>query len=183
MAQRPKGKPASNGKRQAARKTNAGRAPKAKTASPSEPPRRPVGRPRALDAANKEKVVRFIAEGGSQNMAAAFVGVSPTTISNEAKRDPEFAERMQAAEASCYVHHVQNVKRAGKEDWRASAFMLERKYPEEFRKKTDVKVRGQRDRRPVIRQCLINNHEEAKRFWELKDLAADLRRREDELGR
>ena len=151
----------------------------------SEPERRPVGRPRALDTMKKENFLAFISAGGSRKKAAQYVGVGVTTIANEAKRDEEFAKRLELAEASCYMHHLQIVAKAGQEDWRASAFILERKFPEEFGKRTDVNVGGQPNNpveiRPQINEYLVHTREDVKRARELGEWQKELQRREDEL--
>ena len=100
---------------------------------------RPVGRPRVMTSEKKIAVLAFLAAGGSRNGAAKYIGVSPTTIRAEAKRDSEFAHGLMRAEAACFMHHLANISRASASDWRASAWFLERKFPEEFSKNRRVK--------------------------------------------
>lgn len=89
-----------------------------------------VGRPLALDAAKKAAVLAFISAGGSRSKAAEYVGVAISTIANEGERDVEFLEGLARAESTCYLRQVNKI--TGCDDWRAAAWFLARKYPDEF---------------------------------------------------
>ena len=135
--------------------------------------KRPIGRPRALTPDKINQVLAFLAAGGSRKKAAEYVGVSVTTIADEAKRNEDFSDRLTRAESSCYMRHLQNVSKAGDKDWRASSFLLERKWPEEFGKRTDINVGGQPDNplSPVV-EVIVNSREEVKEFMTLTELKA-----------
>jgi hypothetical protein len=136
-----------------------------------------VGRPRALTDDKKRQVLAFIAGGGSRKKAAAYVAVSVTTLADEAKRDAEFADHLEQAEATCYFRHLQNVAQAGAKDWKASAFLLERKWPEEFGKTTTTQVNELPSTpAPRINIVQINNREEAVQFQTLQEYARRLRK-------
>jgi hypothetical protein len=125
-----------------------------------------MGRPRVLTSEKKQQVLAFIAGGGSRKMAAAYVGVSVTTLADEARRDEPFAVRLEQAEAACYFRHLQNVANAGGKDWKASAFLLERKWANEFGKTTTTQVNEipSPGPPPRINIVQINTREEAIQF-------------------
>ena len=92
-------------------------------------PRRP-----ALDDEKKKIVIRILRKGHSRRRAAEFVGCSPTTIRRAALRDPAFAESIAKAESESEILCLNSVKEAGMEKryWRAAAWLLERRYPEDY---------------------------------------------------
>jgi hypothetical protein len=142
-------------------------------APPVETPR-PVGRPRALTDEKKRQVLAFIAGGGSRKKAGEYVGVSVTTIADEARRDDDFADRLSQAEASCYYRHLQNVSRAGERDWRASAFLMERKWPEEFSKAAEMPVEAPLPPLPRMNITVVRTYEEVMQLKAIRENAQRL---------
>ena len=92
-------------------------------------PRRP-----ALDDEKKKIVVRILRKGHSRRRAAEFVGCSPSTIRRAALRDPAFSESIAKAESESELLCLNSIKEAGMEKryWRAAAWLLERRYPEDY---------------------------------------------------
>jgi hypothetical protein len=107
-----------------------------------------MGAPRKLTDTKVEELISLIAGGLSRVKAAELMGIHASTIANEAGRNPEFLDSLTRAEAECCKSHVDVITKAGKEDvagdWRASAFLLERKFKKEFAKevRVDKKVSG-----------------------------------------
>jgi hypothetical protein len=100
----------------------------------------PVGRPRAIDEIKMKEILAFVQAGGSRTKAADYVGVSTTTIADEAARNPEFASSLKKAEADSYQGRVERIAAAGKKGaWQADAWFLERRYPDEFGKRVEIK--------------------------------------------
>lgn len=95
--------------------------------------KRPRGRPRKLDAKKIKQVLDVLRIGGSRADAAKLVAVTVSTIANEARRNPDFFDDLETAEAACKIHHIKKVREA--KDWRSSAHMLKVKYPEEYGEK------------------------------------------------
>lgn len=94
-----------------------------------------MGRPRALDAEKKTRILDYLTRGLSRFDAAARVHVVHTTIANEAERDPEFLASLKDAEIDCKLFHLDKIRNAKRDTpWQASAWFLERKWPEEFGK-------------------------------------------------
>lgn len=90
----------------------------------------PQGKP--LDKVRQGQILALLSVGCSRKFAAEFVGCSRRTIWNTAKRDRNFAAEMKRAAAQAEVLHLQQIAAAGKKDWRASAWWLERKLPERY---------------------------------------------------
>lgn len=86
----------------------------------------------ALDESKKREVCAIISVGGSRRTAAKYVGCAVETIRRTALRDTAFGERLKRAESDLEVEHLQNIRNAGKKNWRASAWCLERLYPHRF---------------------------------------------------
>lgn len=83
-------------------------------------------------------IAREVANGMPISHAAALVRVAPNTITNWMKRK-EFALVIRQAEAEFMQHKVGLIAEAGAnrcnngfQQWQAAAWLLERKFPEEF---------------------------------------------------
>ena len=93
-----------------------------------------IGRRPVLDAFKRREIVAILSAGLSRRAAAKYVGCATSTIQNTAQRDPVFAEQLSHAESQTELLCLKNIqKAAGKEQyWRAAAWVLERKNPAEF---------------------------------------------------
>ncbi len=87
-----------------------------------------------LDTVKRGTIVALTRLGGSRRMAAREVGCSPATITRTAARDPQFAARLAHAESLSDHRALELICRATEQEkyWRAAAWMLERRNPEEF---------------------------------------------------
>lgn len=94
------------------------------------------GRPRALaDSALREEVLKVLRSGGSRTDAAAKVRVHYQTLSHEVKRDPDFLAAVLQAEADGKLTLILRINKASTSDWKAAAWLLERKYWQEWSKR------------------------------------------------
>jgi len=109
-----------------------------KPAKKKAPATRKAGQPKAITGEKEKVLLAFIQAGGSRTKAAEYVGIHTSTIENEARRNPQFLDKLTHAEATSYQKHLSNVANAGGDDWRASAFLLERKWRKEFGRQLDV---------------------------------------------
>jgi len=69
------------------------------------------------------------------------VGCSPRTIAKTAERDPQFAAELRRAENKAEISYMKNIQKAAAKEqyWRAAAWALERRNPQEFApRKADV---------------------------------------------
>jgi hypothetical protein len=87
-----------------------------------------------LDDAKMAQIVAILSMGCSQNMAAQYVGCSPSTIYNTAARDPKFAKKLREAKGNAEIGLIKQIRAAAKKDqyWRAAAWALERTFPERY---------------------------------------------------
>jgi hypothetical protein len=106
----------------------------------------PRGRKPKLTPELQQKLVSAIAAGNYIETACALVGIGTTTFyrwlelgSGPNARSPyrEFREAVKKAEAAAEAKRIQIITEAAKEDWKAAAWYLERRYPERW---------GRRDR-------------------------------------
>jgi hypothetical protein len=91
-----------------------------------------MARPRKLDEVKQREICALISVGCDRRSAARYVGCTAETIRLTAKRDRQFAERLDQAEMRHKFQQLQNIHQAGKTSWRAAAWLLERKYPDQF---------------------------------------------------
>ena len=93
------------------------------------------GRPPVLDETKKQTICSLIGAGASRTAAARHVGCSPSTIYRETQRDGIFQAQLEKAEADFEVVLVARIGEAArsKTQWRAAAWLLERRCPGQFR--------------------------------------------------
>jgi len=96
------------------------------------------GRPEVLDQSKRAYVCRLIGMGYTRRMAARQVQCSHTTIARTAARDPLFALDLANAETEVDGEALRLVRAAAREQkyWRAAAWLLERRNPEEYGRRT-----------------------------------------------
>ena len=87
-----------------------------------------------LDEPKRRLIVALVANGSSRRVAAHFVGCAPSTITRTAARDPDFAQQMAHAEQTAEIGLLRSVQKASRmpKHWRAAAWLLERRNPEDF---------------------------------------------------
>lgn len=141
----------------------------------AEPGRRPV-----LDEVKKKEIVAILSQGCSRRRAAEYVGCSHRTIRNTALRDPQFAEALARAEAQSEISCLTNVRKAAKKEqyWRAAAWVLERRYPEDYalRRPGTVTVEQMIDVLKQVADILMDETEDSR-------VRQRIRRRVHALGR
>ena len=72
-----------------------------------------------------------IRSGASQRDESALARVSEDTLSLW-KRDSDFSEQMRQKEVQFKMDQVKVVEKAAQKSWQAAAWLLERKYPNEY---------------------------------------------------
>lgn len=114
-----------------------------------------------LSADDIPRAVELKAGGALDKDIAAFMGVRPSTFSewiNHPANDvqAELADAIKKAEADYKNKLMASILKAGEErDWRACAWLLERKYPDEFAQTRRVAIdKGSDDNASLIRTTL-----------------------------
>jgi len=93
----------------------------------------------------RRKIITLLANGSSRRVAAQYVGCAPSTITRTAARDPAFAEQLATAEKSAEIDALRYIRIAARKDryWRAAAWILERKNPEDFARRPPTLFTGE----------------------------------------
>jgi hypothetical protein len=104
------------------------------TPDPGLPLKKRSGRAEVLTVEKREQIVGLIALGASNRMAAMHAGCAPNTIRNTAERHPAFQTQIDSARVRPEVNSLKKLNKAGDETrhWRLHAWMLERRWPEQF---------------------------------------------------
>ena len=107
---------------------------------PKNPAKKP-GRPTLLNPTRQAALLEAIEQGMPLKQAAAVAGMSYDTLNHWQKRGenesapPEycqFYQQLRQSQAVAMQVHVSSICDAAKRDWRAAAWMLERRFPEDF---------------------------------------------------
>jgi hypothetical protein len=101
------------------------------------------GRPTKLTAEVRKKILATIEAGSTLKDAAAYAGICDETLRIWRRDNPDFAAEFYRAEGVAAVAYTLAVKRASDNgDWRAAAWWLERRCPEEWSLKQIHEVGG-----------------------------------------
>ncbi len=125
-------------------------------AAPEEPDDAPDsrGRPPLLTPAVQAKLCELLASGVIIKTAAGFVGVSKATIHRwmalGRKKGSgiyrQFRQEVLRALAQAEIREVLVINKAGPKDWRAAAWILERRWPERWGRTTRDRAVEAQDR-------------------------------------
>lgn len=80
----------------------------------------------------RKAVLGIVAAGGTRQVAAKFVRRSVRAIERECGRNEEFARQLKSNEARLEVIQLKHIEGAGEKNWRASAWLLERMFPDRY---------------------------------------------------
>lgn len=115
----------------------------------------PGGRPTKLTAVTQQAIVQALRAGNYLETAAAYAGVSKQSIYTWIKRgqkgEPkyqEFLDAIEKAQADSETRDVAIIAKAAETQWQASAWRLERKFPERWGRREHVTVAA--DNLPVL---------------------------------
>jgi hypothetical protein len=92
----------------------------------------PGGRPSKRTSETEKKILDSIARGLPLKTAAALAGIAESTLHEWRKLDAGFDKAVAKAEAQPVMESVQTIRAAGRDDWKASSWFLERRHPELF---------------------------------------------------
>lgn len=101
------------------------------------------GRPTKLTSAVRKKITEAVIAGATWKDTAAYAGISRETLHVWRTENEEFAADLERAEGMAAIGHSLTVKRCSdKGDWRAAAWWLERRRPEEWAKRDELALTG-----------------------------------------
>jgi hypothetical protein len=122
-----------------------------------------MARPTKLTPAVEEKIVRAIRAGNYPEVAARHAGIHPATyyrwmergaLEGEAPEDDpyrRFRAEVERALADAEIADVGLIERAARNgDWRAAAFLLERRHRERWRRGEGRELETAREGKPVV---------------------------------
>lgn len=87
-----------------------------------------------------KEILTVISIGGSDKDAYEYAGINADTFYMWIKRHPEFAEQVTRERLKGKVSMIRSIREQGKNDWRANAWYLERRYPQEFAQQMVIRV-------------------------------------------
>ena len=100
-----------------------------------------IGRPRKIGPAEQKRVYDIVAGGCSLNDAADIIGVARSTLNQHMADDATFRKGVDRAIARGKKRLIDKVIKG--RPWQAAAWMLERKWGDEFGKKDTIKHEGE----------------------------------------
>jgi hypothetical protein len=103
--------------------------------------RKTSGRPTKFTPDTLAAIERALQLGMTRRDACVHGGIDDSTFCEWMNEKPEFAELVQKAETHAKLSRVERITKAGQRGtWQADAWMLERKYPQEFAQRLVVQV-------------------------------------------
>jgi len=106
-----------------------------------------MGRPSAYTARLGREICGQVEAGLTVRVAARAAGIARSTLYSWLElgrqgREPyaAFAARLERAKGLCEARAAQQVYAAGAKDWRAAAWMLERRWPKRYALRQTVRV-------------------------------------------
>ena len=101
--------------------------------------KQPLKRKNKASAKTIAIILDAIKEGLTQRDASALAGISEDTLSLW-KKDSDFSEQIRQKQIEYKLGLIRNIIKAGEKSWQSSAWLLERKYKDEFSLKTKLDV-------------------------------------------
>jgi hypothetical protein len=124
---------------------------------------KPPGRPPRVvfNEENRRIYCALLEHGFTKGKAARLIGVASRTIQEAVQADPVLAERARLAVLEFHAKSTVRVARAGKYNWRASAWLLERASPRRgpgrprMRSQLQTDPLFRRDMKALVREVLL----------------------------
>ena len=91
-----------------------------------------AGRPTKRTKKLVDELLDASRSGAPYNIACAAVGIHPDTFGDWRRRDPAFAREVDQVAAQGALRRLKKIEQHGEENFAALAWLLERRYPQEF---------------------------------------------------
>ena len=85
-----------------------------------------------------DAVIQAISSGLKKKDAIEIAGISETAFFDRQKDDADFSELVKKAELAFKLRHIKNIEQKAEDNWQCSAWLLERKFKDEFGKEQKV---------------------------------------------
>ncbi len=95
----------------------------------SKPKPKP-GQPSKYDTRRANTMIKALQAGLTKTQACAACGIARQTLATWMEKHPDFAVRVEAAREEARQEALEDIKDAGKEDWKATAQWLRLAFPE-----------------------------------------------------
>jgi hypothetical protein len=101
------------------------------------------GRKTKLNEEMKNDIRQKLELGLNYKDVCMAVGISFETFNTWRKTNPEFSELVDRANAKVKETSLKSIRMGEIRDWRAAAWRLERRWPEEYKEKKEVELKEQ----------------------------------------
>jgi hypothetical protein len=91
-----------------------------------------VGRKTKLTPELQADIVKCIEAMQSYTSTCHYCGISQDSFTRWMQNKADFADAVKKAEAKVRIALMKDIKEAGKKQWQAMAWILERRFPDEF---------------------------------------------------
>jgi hypothetical protein len=145
-----------------------------------------MGRPKTMTPALLEQICLLLSIGFSRRQAAAYLGISPGSITNAVARDPSLGEELRQAEELQTLQPELTIMAEARRNWRAAAWYLnfKAKQPRSTAEKTEAekeelhqaRLADQRREAELQRQSMLDTQANINAAEEAS-LAAKMRQR------
>lgn len=114
----------------------------------------PAGRPSALTATTQQKILDAIMNGATREAAAAAAGVGRSTYqawlqkghASASGKYRDFVDEVEKAEEAFIAECTKIIYAAAPKTWQAAAWLLERKWPDQFGRRDRLSIDQLMDR-------------------------------------
>jgi hypothetical protein len=149
-----------------------------------------MARPTKLNDSVREKLCQAVAAGCTLKDAAALAEISTSSLARYREQDPTLAAALRVAQGQAAVACVLILRKAAQEgDWRAAAWWLERRHPEEWGRRTQrvltdqgagrIRIEEQEEQQQVVRVMTLDELRTIREIYK----AADARRLRNGAGK
>ena len=97
-----------------------------------------MARPRAIQGEVEKRLLEALEHGLTIRLACQVAGVSDDTYTEECRRNPGFAETARRARLKHLPEALEQVRKAGRDDWRAAKAFLELVAPDDFGRRLEI---------------------------------------------
>ena len=97
-------------------------------------------RARKRDRIDTNKICDLIAQGHSKESACGRVGITNKTLWTWTQDDEELREKVNQAVSKSEIALVNHVLHRAMDDWKAAAYLLERRFPERYAPKAELSI-------------------------------------------